>query len=256
VAFLLLVAMFMIGAPIPSDSPGALVVTVEPGSPAEQAGLQPQDVITRADDTPIDTYAVLTTYIRNHVSEAPGEPIVLTVMRGSSTLEMDVTPRVNPPDGQGPTGIQVQPIIEIRQYDLLSAIGQSLQELAAYARAFVELPIAVIQQQIPARYLRPVSFVGISQLGGQAIDNSINQSVAWPIIRLTAAISIALAITNLLPLPALDGGRILFILIEAIRGKRVDPQRETVVHLIGFAILITTMLVFVYLDLVDPLVVR
>ncbi len=256
VAFALLVAMFMIGAPTPVDEPGALVARIEPDSPAEQAGLQVQDIILFADDVEIDHYEALTNHIRNRVAEAPGEPIVLTVMRGSSTLHIEVTPRTNPPEGQGPIGIQIQSRFEIRQYGLLEAVGEALKELATYARAFVELPVAVIQQQIPARYLRPVSVIGISQLGGQAIDSSIDQNVAWPIIRLTAAISIALAITNLLPLPALDGGRILFVLIEAVRGRRVDPQRETVVHLIGFAILVTAMLVFVYLDIVDPLVVR
>jgi regulator of sigma E protease len=96
--------------------------------------------------------------------------------------------------------------------------------------------------------------VGISQIGGQAIDESFTQQAAWPVIQLTAFISIALGITNLLPLPALDGGRILFVVIEALRGRRVDPKRETLVHLVGFAILLTAMVLFVYLDIVDPLV--
>jgi len=77
----------------------------------------------------------------------------------------------------------------------------------------------------------------------------------WPILELAANISVALAITNLLPLPALDGGRIVFVLIEGIRGRRVDPQRETIVHFIGFAVLLAVMVVFVFLDFVDPLIV-
>ena len=58
-----------------------------------------------------------------------------------------------------------------------------------------------------------------------------------------------------LPLPALDGGRIAFVLLELVRGRRVDPQREGMVHFVGLAVLVTLMVLFVYLDLVDPLVV-
>ncbi len=254
IAFLLLVVMFLIGAP--AELPGARIAAVEAGSPAAQAGLVVGDVILKADDTVIVNYEVLTGYIHSRVAEAPGETIVLTIDRAGNQLTLSVTPRVNPPEGQGPTGIQVQPIIEVRRYALGPALSSAAREVAAFAKAFVEFPVAVIQAQIPARYLRPVSVVGISQMGGQALDTSINQNAAWPILQLTAFISLALAVTNLLPLPALDGGRILFVLIEALRGRRVDPHRETMVHLIGFAILVTAMLVFVYLDIVDPLVVR
>ncbi|NLH09169.1 MAG: RIP metalloprotease RseP, partial [Chloroflexi bacterium] len=120
--------------------------------------------------------------------------------------------------------------------------------------AFVELPSLIAQNQIPTRYLRPVSVIGISQMGGQAMEASLSQAAAWPIIQLTALISLALAITNLLPIPALDGGRILFVLIETIRGKRISPEREAVVHFVGFALLVTAMIAFMYLDIVDPLI--
>ena len=253
VAFLLLTFMFMLGAP--NELPGARIIAVESGSPADEAGLQENDVIVMADDVNIANYGVLTNYIHQTVSEHPGTTITLTIQRDGEPIQASVTPRVQPPEGQGPTGIQVQPIVEIRQYGLFEAIGRSAEELWHYTKAFVELPVAAIRNQIPARLLRPVSVVGISQLGGQALDSSITQNAAWPILQLTAVISLALAVTNLLPLPALDGGRILFVIIEAVRGRRIDPQRETMVHLIGFAILLTTMLVFVYLDIVDPLVI-
>ncbi len=254
VAFLLLIALYMIGVPVPSGDPGARVAVVEEASPASQAGLREGDIILYADGQYVEEYGDLTQYILTRTEQHPGEPISLTVQRGSQTLELQVTPRHDPPEGQGPTGIQVQPITVIQQYNVFEAVGQSAAEMGFYARAFVELPLAAIRQQIPVEYLRPVSIVGISQLGGQAMGASFDEGTPWPILRLTAAISMALAITNLLPLPALDGGRILFVIIEAFRGRRVDPQRETMVHLIGFAILLTTMLVFVYLDIVNPLV--
>jgi regulator of sigma E protease len=248
-AFFLLIAMFMIGAPEPL--PGALIVVVEDGTPAQAAGLLPDDVVTYADNTYIDQSTTLTDYIYSHI----GETITLTIERGGETFETSLTLRTEWPEDQGPTGIQITSTgMEMVRYDFFPAINRTFEELGILMKAFIDVPAAVVRQQIPARYLRPVSPIGISQLGGQAIEASIDQSVLWPVIQLTAFISIALGITNLLPLPALDGGRILFILIEFVRGRRVDPQREAIVHLIGFALLLTAMIVFVYLDIVDPLI--
>lgn len=248
IAFVLLIAMFMLGAP--EILPGAELTLVEANSPAEEAGLEVGDIILKADDVTIERYDDLITYIHDHT----GETIQLTIKRGSSILEMAITPRTSWPEDQGPTGVQIAAVVEVRQYGFFAATGQATIEFANLLKAFVEVPMAVIHEQIPARYLRPVSIVGISQLGGQAIDSSIAQNAAWPILQLTSFISVALAVTNLLPIPALDGGRILFVLIEVVRGRRVDPEHEMVIHFVGFALLIATMLVFVYLDIVDPLI--
>lgn len=248
IAFVLLFVMFMIGAP--EELPGALVSVVEPGSPAETAGLEVGDVILEADGTTINQYDDLTRTIYDHL----GEPIALVVRRSEADFTLTLTPRSDPPEGQGPTGIQVQSIYEVQRHGPLGALRRTASELGNLAVAFVEIPARVIQGQIEARYLRPVSFVGISQLGGQALEASIDENAAWPIVQLTAFISMALAVTNLLPIPALDGGRIMFVLLEAVRGKRIKPEREALVHFIGFAILLTAMVAFVYLDIVDPLV--
>ena len=248
IAFLLLMAMFMIGAP--EELPGAVVTVVEPGSPAEAAGLEPGDVIVAVDDIPVEHYTDLTGYIFKHV----GQPLALTIRRNEANVMLTLTPRTEWPENQGPTGIQVQPIFEVREYGPIRAAGRSVEEIGALLKAFVELPVRVLRNQVPARYLRPVSVIGISQLGGEAMEASLSEQAAWPVIQLTAFISLALAITNLLPIPALDGGRILFVLIEAVRGRRVNPERETLIHFLGFALLIAAMLVFMYLDIVKPLV--
>ncbi|MDX9832850.1 MAG: site-2 protease family protein, partial [Anaerolineae bacterium] len=69
---------------------------------------------------------------------------------------------------------------------------------------------------------------------------------------LMGSLSVALAVTNLLPLPALDGGRILFVFVEAIRGKRVDPSKEGLVHLIGMILLVALMLFITWQDVINP----
>jgi regulator of sigma E protease len=248
IAFLLILGIFLFGAPV--ALPGALVTVVEPDGPADTAGMKVGDVIVQADDLTIDTSDDLTNYIYDHV----GQPIALTVRRDEALITLTMTPRAEWPENQGPTGIQIQPIYELRRYGPVQAVGHTFREIGGYSRAFVEAPALVLQKQLPARVLRPTSVIGISQLGGQFMEASIRQQAAWPILQLTAFISLALAFTNLLPIPALDGGRLLFVLIEAVRGRRISPEREAIIHFVGFAILITAMIAFMYLDIVDPII--
>ncbi len=247
-AFVLLAVMFMLGAP--QEVPGAEIAAVEPGSPAEMAGLQVGDIITRVDGKIIEQFDDLTEHIYGKI----GEPITLDVLRGGQPLQITMTPRTSWPEGQGPTGVVIQAVVEVKSYGPFAAVGRSLSEIWNLFKLMIEIPAMVIQQEVPLRFLRPVSVVGISQLGGQAVEASIAENALWPVIQLTAFISVALAITNLLPIPALDGGRILFVLIEAVRGRRVDPEREMLIHFIGFAVLMAAMVVFIYLDIVDPLI--
>ena len=74
----------------------------------------------------------------------------------------------------------------------------------------------------------------------------------FPVLQLLAFVSLALAITNLLPLPALDGGRILFVLIEKVRGRRIAPEKEGRVHFVGMAMLLGLMVMLVIQDIMDP----
>lgn len=247
-AYLILVATFMLGWQ--ELLPGASIEEIVPNSPAEEAGLMVGDIVRYTDDEHIDNYNTLIEYIHAH----RGEAVVFTVERGDETLEFTVTPRVEPPPEEGPTGIVIGSPTEFRQYGFFEALGGAARETVRSARLFVEIPALIIRENLPLRFLRPVSVVGISQMGGQAIEESLYVGQWFPILRLTSFVSMALALTNLLPLPALDGGRILFVLLEAVRGRRVAPEREGFVHLVGLAVLLTLMVVFVYLDLVDPLI--
>lgn len=100
--------------------------------------------------------------------------------------------------------------------------------------------------------MRPIGPYGIYQQTASAVKATVQMGWWYPILSLVGLISTALAITNLLPLPALDGGRIVFILIEAVRGRRVDPAREGFVHFVGMAVLLALMLVVSYFDIIRP----
>ena len=73
-------------------------------------------------------------------------------------------------------------------------------------------------------------------------------------LSIAAFINVALGLTNLLPLPALDGGRILFVVIEAIRGRRIEPEREGMVHVIGMLVLLGLMVLMIVQDIVNPII--
>jgi regulator of sigma E protease len=106
---------------------------------------------------------------------------------------------------------------------------------------------------IPAEQARPMSIVGISQAGGQFLEQSIEDQSPGLILNFIAMISIALGVTNLLPFPAFDGGRIMFVLLEIVRGRPISPEREGLVHLIGFVFFLSVGLLIILNDLLHPL---
>jgi regulator of sigma E protease len=105
-----------------------------------------------------------------------------------------------------------------------------------------------------AQEARPVSVVGAGQLLTFFLQQSIEWGVAFPVLRGAALISLALGMTNLLPIPALDGGRILFVLIEAVRGRRIPPEREAVIHFVGLVIMVSLMLLVMFYDIFNPVI--
>jgi regulator of sigma E protease len=116
-----------------------------------------------------------------------------------------------------------------------------------------EINLEESEKTIPTEAARPTGPVGIFfQIAG-AVESAIFEGWWFPVLWLTAVLSTALAITNLLPLPALDGGRILFVIIEAIRGRRISPEKEGAIHFIGLALLLTLMLVISYYDVSNPI---
>jgi regulator of sigma E protease len=118
------------------------------------------------------------------------------------------------------------------------------------------MPARLIAGTIKASDVRLVSIVGIAQINDVVVDTAYEVQALFPILQFTGVITVALALTNLLPLPALDGGRILFVLIEAIRGRRVDPLREGYVHVMGLLVLLALMVVMVINDILNPIVPR
>lgn len=246
-AVLLFTLSSLWGRPMPA--PGAEITAIAPGSPAEQAGLLPGDVILEVAGQAIAAPTDLTLLTREHL----GRSMALTVRRAGQTLTVNIVPRADPPPGEGPMGVAVRSPVEVRSLPLGEAVMSGITSTAVFVVGTLMLPVLLLRGLVPAEMARPIGPVGIAQLAGGAVEFSVATGMAFPILQLMAILSAALAVTNLLPLPALDGGRLLFILIESIRGRRIDPAKEGIVHLIGMALLVTLMILITYQDVVQGL---
>ncbi len=250
-AFVLFSFCFLLGWPEPTDFE-VTIVRVAPGSPAALSGLQEEDVILSIDKHPIKTSDDLLEYVKTK----GGQEITLLIKRGEERREIRLTPRRNPPQDQGAMGVAIQSRgakVSLRKYPLGQALVRGSGKMAGLIALACSVPLMILHGEVGLEAIRPVGPVAIAQLTSEAAQQAISTGWWFPILQLTGFISTALALTNLLPLPALDGGRLFFILIEAIRGKRLDPRKEGAIHLVGLALLMTIMLIITYHDIVSPL---
>lgn len=251
-AIVVFAAAFVLGAPQVTATDNVLISGIASGSPADQADLRVGDIIVSIDGLPVKTPEELVSL----TDERRGQEVLLVIKRGQGTIQVTITPRVNPPEGQGAIGVSIQPWaskITIKHYPVGQALWLGVQETFGTFALTLTVPILILRGLIPAELVRPIGPAGIYQQTASAVQASVQTGWWFPLLNLMGLISTALAITNLLPLPALDGGRILFIVVEAIRGRRVDPAREGFIHFIGLAILMTLMLVVSYYDIIRPM---
>jgi regulator of sigma E protease len=239
------------------------------GSPAEQIGLQPGDAILAVNGAdmiqklePASGVQPDVGALRRQVRQFIGQPIEIVVLRAGEPEQIVRLSGRLPPDANAEAPLGVSLIIEVTKservaYTLPEALLAAGLEVGGAIAALVQLPVRLVNQTLALEQLRPVSVVGITNIGVELIDSSVTESQGlMPFLRFAAVVSIAIALTNLLPLPALDGGRILFILIEALRGRRVDPRREQWVHAVGFAFLLALSVVVIIMDIVNPVSIR
>ena len=273
---------------LPQDTVvGSVVVSgVAPGSPAEEAGLRPGDTIISVDGHRINNHFDLI----QRVMAKLGSQTELTVQKGalvsglglspeSSVIEMvRVGARLNPPDLMVVEEV-TDPVNEVslraaRRYDGRLEIGDTLTQgaigimLGTFNPRVVKIShppwdavpmsvqkiwdVVIISKNGIVRWAAGgpdpglAGPVGIAQVTGEVAKAGIS-----PIFELMALISISLAVVNILPIPALDGGRLMFVMIEwARRGKRISPEREGMVHMVGFVILIGLIVIMSYFDIV------
>jgi regulator of sigma E protease len=222
-----------------------------PDSPAAQAGLRQGDVIVSLAGQPVKT----TLDLRRITDEHLGQSIPVEVRRGQQQLTVTLTPRVQWPEGEGPIGIGITDHpgkIEPVDYPIGSAIVNGFRELARTVVLTLSIPILAIRGLVPIEFLRPVGPVGLFQATSQAAAETVRSGWWFPLLYMAATLGAGLGVANLLPIPGLDGGRLMFIALELVRGRRVSPEREGLIHLMGMALLVSLVLVITYFDIMSP----
>ncbi len=238
----LMTAAFMLGWPDQVE-----VLSVETGSPAAAAGLLPADRILKAGGQPIREAGEL----RDILAAATGAPVRLEIARGEQIVETTIRPRTHPPEGHGPAGFTSSGVL-IR-YEPLPAFARAAEKVADLIAATVQVTADALGPGKNHPGVRLAGPLGLKQASDQAVRNASDWEEPFPVLFLTAWLSLAVAMTNLLPLPALDGGRILLVLIEAIRSRRMDPKVEKWVHALGMGVLLVLTLALTARDVMDPL---
>lgn len=247
-AWLLISIGFMAGLPVavndPSDVPSnaefqnqqVLITQVREDSPAAQAGLAEGDVIIRVDEQEIADVKVLQT----HIAEQQGQEIDFTVRRINEEQTITVTTSADSDPAQGIVGIGLAYYGKLQFGPVASLIQGAETTYNQVGAIFTGLYQAFTTSEGIKSLGGPVK---IAQLTGQVADLGL-----IPLIQFAAFLSLNLAILNSLPFPALDGGRILFLIIEKLRGKPNNQAVEQYANAIGFLALLLLMAVITVRD--------
>ena len=253
VNLLLPVLLFAVAFTIPHEEPigRAVIDLVVPDAPAEAAGFLSGDVIYEIGGREATNVAVAWRLIRLNL----GKEIDVVVRRGQQYETLRVEPRWTPPSGQGPTGITIRAQCTVVGGEGCVPFTETVSQppwesIPAGARATLDAMILARNELVswfkggssPA----VAGPVGIAQTTGEVA----RAGGITPLLMLAALLSINLGVLNLLPLPMLDGGRVFFLLIEVLRGgRRIAPEKEALVHLVGFVAFIVLAIVITFADI-------
>lgn len=242
--FLLPILLFSIAFMVPHDTieGKAVIQDVSEGSPAEAAGILPGDTVLEMDGKVVASIADVSRVIQLRL----GQEISLTLQREDGSIDtVSAIPRWKPPEGQGAFGILLateDAQIIRTSYPFWKAIPMGFSMCIDTFILFKNGIVSMIIGAVPVQLSGPV---GIAQMSGE-----IARAGMSPLLEFAAFLSMNLAIINLFPLPALDGGRIVFVLIQwARRGKRISPKTEGWIHAAGFALLMIFFLIITFQDI-------
>lgn len=213
------------------------------GYPAAEAGLAAGDVITKIDGERVYLQAEVTLIS----SLNRGKAMEIEYLRDGEKYVTQITPKYSEEDARYYIGFTIGEHVEC---DGLKLIQYSAYEVRYWLSATVKSLVMLVQGQLSKDDLSGPVGIAVT------IDETIEQTKPYGLpttiltmINFAVLLSVNLGVMNLLPIPALDGGRILFLLIEVVRGKPIPPEKEGVVHFIGFVLLMILMVFVMYNDI-------
>lgn len=219
-AFALLAGLYAVGYPVPTDQP---VIEEVPGAHAAAAGLMPGDRVLAAGDSPVASWGTLVHVLAAH----PGEPLALRIER--SGVELKLTARVGA-DGR----LGITPQTRTVRFPVREAFSLALVKTGELSRMMLRDLRDAVQSRGEVQVMGPVGLVSETV---EAVRRGY-----FVLLFVLVQISLALALMNLLPLPALDGGRLVFVLVSAIRRRPVDMRVEAAIHALGVVALLGLVL--------------
>jgi regulator of sigma E protease len=240
------------------DTNRVLISTVTPDGPAAQAGFQDGDILISGNGQPIHNYDEL----RQIVDANENKPVVFLVDRKGQQVELTVTPRRNEELDRIMIGVGLG--VPFRS---ANSWTETLDLGARYAylniRTLISLPAQMLRGTLAPEQGRLIGLKGIYDIFEQTVSHDVQATTSAPVsadpidqpirtLDLIASLSISLGIFNLFPFPALDGGRILFVLPEIIFRRRVPHRFENLVHGLGMALLLMFMIYVNVMDFINP----
>jgi regulator of sigma E protease len=208
-------------------------VTVIPGEPAQLSGIQNNDQIYAINNHKVSNWEEVVEII----SSKPNEKITVTVIRDGKYIDYSVNTAVEPETQRGVIGIQT----EIIKHSVLDSLKYGFQKTFWILKMILVGIFQMLTGKVKADVVGPLGMVHIV---GEAAKIGFYQ-----LLYIAAVISANLGLFNLFPIPALDGGRGIFLVFELLRGKPVEPEKEGLIHFIGFALLMFLMIIILFKDI-------
>lgn len=216
------------------------------GYAAEEAGLQEGDEIIRMNHFSVHFSREITAYGTFH----SGETIKVTYARDGQKHTTTLVPKLDKETGRYLYGFQTMGNVRVKG-NVLTNLKNSFYEVRYWIYTTIQsLKMLVTRQVSPNELSGPVGIVkSIGDTYQQSVKNDGYYYALLNMLNWTILLSANLGVMNLLPLPALDGGRLLFLIIEAIRRKRIDPDKEGMVNLVGIVLLFGLMFIVMFNDI-------
>ena len=245
---LLGILAFTVAFKFASPDPTRVMVTqIASGSPAEAAGILRGDLVLALDEIPVAGFEDLRQATADHLDI----PVVLTILRAGKEIELTLTPRSIHPEDEGPLGLTIGH--PTRQTSWTEALGYGVDSVVLQVQNLALLPSRLARGDVAPQEARVSGLKGMYDMFAWAGEIDRDAQRPFLTLNLIGIISIGLAVANLLPIPALDGGRLAFVLIEATTRRRISPRYEGLAHAVGFVLLLILMAYVNLQDFTNPI---